>query len=110
VTLSGLSHDECAQLAARRGAALSPNALAALVNLTGGNPLAVVEILRRDRRPAQSSEVMPARAHEPLGGTLHHSLERTWDGSGGSCPPRPGEPSSSPSPTTARRAGILPLR
>jgi DNA-binding CsgD family transcriptional regulator len=79
VTLTGLSPPECAQLAAGMGVALSPGALATLMDLTGGNPLAAVEILRRkDERPARSSEVSSLTGAESLDGALHHSLERTW--------------------------------
>ncbi len=43
--LGGLSVTECADLARRLGADISPPALRSLVELTGGNPLAVLENL-----------------------------------------------------------------
>jgi DNA-binding CsgD family transcriptional regulator len=79
VTLAGLSQHECAELAARRGSALSQGALVALVNLTGGNPLAFLEILRqKQERAARDSDLSPASVVEPLDGALHHSFERSW--------------------------------
>jgi DNA-binding CsgD family transcriptional regulator len=69
-TLSGLSAEECAELADLLGISLTPQALASLVGSTGGNPLAVVEQLR----------VADAGEWESSSGVLdlHHSLERTW--------------------------------
>jgi len=74
--LGGLSVTECADLARRLGADISPPALRSLVELTGGNPLAVLENL-------------PAAAAGPggIGGfggfgparlTLGRVLEHAW--------------------------------
>jgi DNA-binding CsgD family transcriptional regulator len=67
LSLTGLSTEECAQLAKAMKVTLSPQKLASLVGSTGGNPLAVVERLR----------VADAGRWEE-GTGLHHSLERTW--------------------------------
>ena len=74
LSLTGLSTEECAQLATAMNVTVSPQKLASLVGSTGGNPLAVVEHLRMagaggwDEGSWAGSE----------GTGLHHSLERTW--------------------------------
>ena len=74
LSLTGLSTEECAQLATAMNVTVSPQKLASLVSSTGGNPLAVVEHLRMagaggwDEGSWAGSE----------GTGLHHSLERTW--------------------------------
>jgi DNA-binding CsgD family transcriptional regulator len=74
LSLTGLSTDECTQLAAAMNVTVTPQELTSLVGSTAGNPLAVVERLRT---------VGPGRWDESLwvgseGTDLHHSLERTW--------------------------------
>jgi DNA-binding CsgD family transcriptional regulator len=74
LSLTGLSTEECAQLATALNVTVSPQKLTSLVSSTGGNPLAVVEHLRMagaggwDQGSWTGSE----------GKGLHHSLERTW--------------------------------
>ena len=72
--LTGLSHAECAELAHLREAPLTPAALQALVDWTGGNPLAVVEHLRT-AAVGGASDGWAGGSDQP---TLHASLERTW--------------------------------
>jgi AAA ATPase domain len=67
-SLSGLSSEECAQLAARLGLTVTSQALASLIESTGGNPLAIVEQLR----------IANTDDWDTGSGDLHHSLERTW--------------------------------
>ena len=70
LSLTGLSTEECAQLATAMDVTVSPQKLASLVGSTGGNPLAVVERLR-----------MPGAGGWDIkseGTGLHRSLERTW--------------------------------
>jgi DNA-binding CsgD family transcriptional regulator len=74
LSLTGLSTEECAQLATGMGVALSPQKLASLVRSTGGNPLAAVEHLRL---PAAGGWEEDSWAGSE-GTGLHHSLERTW--------------------------------
>jgi tetratricopeptide (TPR) repeat protein len=74
LSLTGLSTEECAQLATAMNVTVSLQKLTSLVSSTGGNPLAVVEHLRMasaggwDQGSWAGSE----------GTGLHHSLERTW--------------------------------
>jgi DNA-binding CsgD family transcriptional regulator len=74
LSLTGLSMEECARLATAMNVTVSPQKLASLVGSTGGNPLAVVEHLRK---PGVSGweEGMWAGSN---GIGMHHSLERTW--------------------------------
>jgi DNA-binding CsgD family transcriptional regulator len=74
LSLTGLSTEECAQLATAINVALSPQKLASLVGSTGGNPLAVVEHLRMPG--ARRWEDDSWAGSESTG--MHHSLERTW--------------------------------
>jgi DNA-binding CsgD family transcriptional regulator len=71
LSLTGLTTEECAQLATAMNRPVSRQRLASLVGSTGGNPLAVVERLRRGGRDEGSWA-------GPEGPGLHHSLERTW--------------------------------
>jgi DNA-binding NarL/FixJ family response regulator len=68
--LGGLSVTECAELARERGADVGGPALRSLVEMTGGNPLAVLENLAA---AADGTSDFPA---ERL--TLGHALENTW--------------------------------
>jgi DNA-binding NarL/FixJ family response regulator len=74
LSLTGLSTDECAQLAKTMNVTVSPQKLASLVSSTGGNPLAVREHLRR----AGTGGWNESSCASPEGTDLHHSLERTW--------------------------------
>ena len=74
LSLTGLSTDECAQLAKAMNVAVSPQKLASLVSSTGGNPLAVVERLRIAGTGGSNESSWAS----PEGTDLHHSLERTW--------------------------------
>jgi DNA-binding CsgD family transcriptional regulator len=67
-SLTGLSAAECGQLADLLGVSVTPQALASLIESTGGNPLAIVERLR----------VANARDWVSDSSDLHHSLDRTW--------------------------------
>jgi DNA-binding CsgD family transcriptional regulator len=67
-SLSGLSAAECAQLAALLDVSVTQQALASLIESTGGNPLAIVERLH----------VADTRDWDSGSSDLHHSLERTW--------------------------------
>jgi tetratricopeptide (TPR) repeat protein len=73
LSLSGLSSEECAQIASAMGVTITPRALTSLVKSTGGNPLAVVERLRPGAG-AWTNEWWPNL--QPRG--LHKSLERSW--------------------------------
>ena len=68
--IGGLSVTECAELARERGADVSGPALRSLVEMTGGNPLAVQENLPA---AADGTSVFP-----PERLTLGHALENTW--------------------------------
>jgi DNA-binding CsgD family transcriptional regulator len=68
--IGGLSVAECAELARRAGAVISPSVLRSLVERSGGNPLAVLENL-----PGAAAGL---DAHEPGRLALSASLERTW--------------------------------
>jgi DNA-binding CsgD family transcriptional regulator/tetratricopeptide (TPR) repeat protein len=74
LSLTGLSTEECAQLATAMNVSLSPRKLTSLVRSTGGNPLAVVERLRL--AGAGGGDEGSWAGSESTG--LHHSLERTW--------------------------------
>ncbi|HZA32820.1 MAG TPA: ATP-binding protein, partial [Propionibacteriaceae bacterium] len=74
LSLTGLSTDECTQLATAMNVTVSPQKLASLVGSTAGNPLAVVERLRM-AGPGGWDEGMWVGSE---GTCLHHSLERTW--------------------------------
>ena len=71
--LGGLSVTECADLARRLGAGISPPALRSLVELTGGNPLAVLENL-----PAAAAGPGGIGGFESARLTLGRVLEHTW--------------------------------
>ncbi len=73
LSLSGLSAEECAQIASAMGVTITPRALTSLVKSTGGNPLAVVERLRPGQR-AWTNEWCPDLQSRGL----HKSLERSW--------------------------------
>jgi DNA-binding CsgD family transcriptional regulator len=72
LSLAGLSTTECAQLATLLGVTVTPQALGALVDATGGNPLAIVELLRMKGSDELIERGGSARRD------LHQSLERTW--------------------------------
>jgi DNA-binding CsgD family transcriptional regulator/tetratricopeptide (TPR) repeat protein len=74
LSLTGLSTEECAQLATVMKVTVSPQKLASLVGSAGGNPLAVVERLRM--AGAGGWDEGSSAGSESTG--LHHSLERTW--------------------------------
>jgi DNA-binding CsgD family transcriptional regulator len=74
LSLTGLSTDECAQLAMAMNVTVSPQKLTSLVSSTGGNPLAVVEHLRVAGAGGWDQGSWPCSE----GTGLHHSLERTW--------------------------------
>ena len=74
LSLTGLSTQECAQLATAMNVTLSPQKLTLLVGSTGGNPLAVVEHLRV---PGADRWEESSRA-DSEGVGMHDSLERTW--------------------------------
>jgi DNA-binding CsgD family transcriptional regulator len=74
LSLTGLSTDECTQLAAAMKVTVSPQKLAALVGSTAGNPLAVVERLRMAGAGGWDEGLWLGSE----GTGLHHSLERTW--------------------------------
>jgi len=71
--LGGLSVTECADLARRLGADISPPALRSLVELTGGNPLAVLENL-----PAAAAGLGGIGGFEAARLTLGRVLEHAW--------------------------------
>jgi len=70
IRLTGLSYDDCAELARRRHITVAPDKLRSMVELTGGNPLAVLENL------ASPAEFGGIPGDEPL--VLHSSLDRVW--------------------------------
>ncbi len=72
--LTGLSTAECARIAGVMGVALTPPALASLVESTGGNPLAVVERLRLNGAGGWNDSWWTSWES----GGLHNSLERSW--------------------------------
>jgi DNA-binding CsgD family transcriptional regulator len=74
LSLGGLSTEECAGIASAMGVTAKPAALASLVESTGGNPLAVVERLRR--ADVGGSDDNWWTSSEPR--DLHKSLERSW--------------------------------
>ncbi len=92
--LGGLSVTECADLARRLGADISPPALRSLVELTGGNPLAVLENLPTAAAgptgPAGPGGIGAIGVFEPARLTLGRVLEHAWG-------------STAPNPTGARR-------
>ena len=73
--IGGLSVAECAELARELGAGISGPALRSLVELTGGNPLAVLENLAGAASGTGGFE--PARL--TLGATLEHAWGRVFD-------------------------------
>lgn len=74
LSLAGLSTAECARIADLMGLTVTPPALAALAESTGGNPLALVERLRLTSATGRDDS---SWASFESGG-LHKSLERTW--------------------------------
>jgi DNA-binding CsgD family transcriptional regulator len=74
LSLTGLSTEECRQLATAMNVAVSPQKLASLVDSTGGNPLAFVERARMAGTCCWDDGSWPGSE----GTGLHHSLERTW--------------------------------
>jgi DNA-binding CsgD family transcriptional regulator/tetratricopeptide (TPR) repeat protein len=76
LSLTGLSTDECGQLAKAMNVTVSPQKLASLVSSTGGNPLAVRERLRL--RMAGTGGWNESSWASPEGTGLHQSLQRTW--------------------------------
>jgi DNA-binding CsgD family transcriptional regulator len=74
LSLTGLSPDECGQLAKAMNVTVSPQKLASLVSSTGGNPLAVRERLRIAGTGGWNETPWAS----PEGAGLHQSLERTW--------------------------------
>jgi DNA-binding CsgD family transcriptional regulator len=70
VRLHGLGYDDCAELARRRGIAIGPDNLRALVERSGGNPLVVLENL------ASATDLGWFPSEEQL--VLHSSLDRVW--------------------------------
>ena len=79
--LGGLSVTECADLARRLGADISPPALRSLVELTGGNPLAVLENLTAAAGPGGIGGIGGigrVGGFEPARLTLGRVLERAW--------------------------------
>jgi DNA-binding CsgD family transcriptional regulator len=72
--LAALTTAECAQIASALGVSVAPATLAALVESTGGNPLAVVERLRLISAGGWDDSCWTGS--EPMG--LHESLERSW--------------------------------
>jgi DNA-binding CsgD family transcriptional regulator len=73
LSLSGLSEEECAEIASAMGVTITLRALTSLVKSTGGNPLAVVERLRPGQR-VWTNEWWPNLQSRGL----HKSLERSW--------------------------------
>jgi DNA-binding CsgD family transcriptional regulator len=73
LSLAGLSAEECTRMADAMGVTLTPQAVASLVESTGGNPLAVVERLR----PGAGAWANDWWPRQPSRG-LHKSLERSW--------------------------------
>jgi DNA-binding CsgD family transcriptional regulator len=71
--LSGLSSEECAQIANAMGVTITPRALTSLVRSTGGNPLAIVDRLRPGAG-AWANDWWPSSQSR----ALHKSLERSW--------------------------------
>ncbi len=57
VELGGMTQPECAALAAALGVTAAPLLVREVYELTGGNPLVVVELLRSDRDPASAPTV-----------------------------------------------------
>jgi DNA-binding CsgD family transcriptional regulator len=74
LSLTGLSTEDCAQLATAMKVNVSRQRLASLVGSTGGNPLAVVEHLTKPGAGARDESSWAGSN----GIGLHHSLERTW--------------------------------
>jgi DNA-binding CsgD family transcriptional regulator len=74
LSLTGLSTDDCGQLAKAMNVTVSPQKLALLVSSTGGNPLAVRERLRM----AGTGGWNESSWGSPGNTGLHQSLERTW--------------------------------
>ena len=74
MSLTGLSTEECTQLATAMHVSVSRQKLASLVDSTGGNPLAIAENLRK---PGGGGWDEGSWAGSK-GIGLHHSLERTW--------------------------------
>jgi DNA-binding CsgD family transcriptional regulator len=74
LSLTGLSTEECAQLAQAMKVTVSPQKLASLVSSTGGNPLAAIERLRMAGTGGWNESSLAS----PDGTGLHQSLERTW--------------------------------
>ncbi len=70
IRLTGLSYDDCNELARRRRIKIGPDNLRSLVERSGGNPLAVLENLAS---PAESGGIP---GDEQL--VLHSSLDRVW--------------------------------
>ena len=73
--IGGLSVSECAELARDLGAELSGSALRSLVEVTGGNPLAVMENLAEAADGMGTFE--PGRL--TLGGVLEHAWARVFE-------------------------------
>src|SRR4029434_4506348 len=71
--LSGLSSEECAQIANAMGVTITPRALTSLVRSTGGNPLAIVDRLRPGAG-AWGNDWWPSSQSR----ALDKSLERSW--------------------------------
>ncbi|MFI8997696.1 AAA family ATPase [Streptomyces sp. NPDC053542] len=73
VEITGLSAAECAALVREAGLRIAPSVLAELVTISGGNPLALLEI-------ATGLTPHQARGEQPLAGppSLGRHLERAW--------------------------------
>jgi hypothetical protein len=71
LSLTGLSTEECAQLATAMNVTVSPQKL---MGSTGGNPLAVVERLRMAQAGGWDDGSWAGSERS----ALHHSFERTW--------------------------------
>jgi DNA-binding CsgD family transcriptional regulator len=70
IRLTGLSYDDCAELARRQHITIGPDNLRSLVERSGGNPLAMLENL------ASPAEFCGIPGDEQL--VLHSSLDRVW--------------------------------
>jgi ATP/maltotriose-dependent transcriptional regulator MalT len=70
IRLTGLSYDDCAELAQRQGIAITPDNLRSLIERSGGNPLVVLENL------ASAAALGGLPGDERL--VLHSSLNRVW--------------------------------
>jgi DNA-binding CsgD family transcriptional regulator len=70
IRLTGLSYDDCAELARRQQITVAPDNLRSLVQCSGGNPLVVLENL------ASSADLGLLPGDEQL--VLHSSLDRVW--------------------------------